>query len=186
MSVIALQTVEKPRLSLKAQTAAALAAAAGAVILPQIFHLLGAAAGLNTALGEIFLPMHLPVLLVGLLAGPYAGAAAGLIAPVVSFALSGMPGPAMLPFMTIELCIYGLVSGLLRTVKMPTLAKVLLAQVSGRAVRAAAILLAVNVLHISALPVSIIWTSVKVGAFGLALQWVLLPLLVYRVEGANK
>ena len=97
-----LRTMEKPRLSVKVQTLAAIAAVAGAVALPQIFHALGAAFGAGTALGETFLPMHLPILLVGLLAGPYAGAAAGLFGPLVSFALSGMPGIAMLPFMMLE------------------------------------------------------------------------------------
>lgn len=50
-------------------------------------------------LAKPFLPMHLPIILVGLLAGPYAGAIAGLLGPLASFALSGMPGIAMLPFM---------------------------------------------------------------------------------------
>ena len=183
MSSIALQ---KPRLSIKAQTAAAAAAVVGSVALPQVFHVLGALSGLGTALGEIFLPMHLPIMLVGLLAGPYAGAVAGLLAPAVSFGLTAMPGAAMLPFMMIELCVYGLLAGLLRNVNAPTLAKVIAVQVGGRAVRAAAILLAVDVLHISKLPVSIILTSIKTGAFGLALQWVLLPLLVFWAESADR
>ena len=65
-----LKTMEKPRLSVKVQTMATIAAIAGAVAVPQIFHVLGAAFGLGTGLGESFLPMHLPILLVGLLAGP--------------------------------------------------------------------------------------------------------------------
>ncbi len=69
-----LKTMEKPRLSVKVQTLAAIAAVAGAVAVLQIFHALGAAFGAGTALGETFLPMHLPILLVGLLAGPYEGA----------------------------------------------------------------------------------------------------------------
>ena len=103
-----LKTAARPRLSVKAQTLATLAAIVGAVVVPQIFHTLGAISGLGTALGETFLPMHLPIILVGLLAGPYAGAIAGLLGPLASFALSGMPGIAMLPFMMIELCAYGL------------------------------------------------------------------------------
>lgn len=176
---------QKPQLSFRAQTLAAAAAVAGAVVLPQLFHVLGAVSGLGTALGETFLPMHLPVLLVGLLAGPYAGAVAGALAPLVSFALSGMPGAALLPFMMIELCIYGLSTGLLRSVNIPTIAKVLASQIAGRTVRAATILLAVQVLGISQLPVSLIWTSITAGIFGLVLQWVLLPLLVFRVENRH-
>lgn len=55
------------------QPGTALLAVLAAVAVTQVFHLLGAASGLGTALGEAFLPMHLPVILVGLLAGPYEG-----------------------------------------------------------------------------------------------------------------
>ncbi len=175
-------TVEKPRLTFKVQALATAAAVVGAVALPQLFHVLGAVSGLGTSLGEIFLPMHLPILLVGLLAGPYAGALAGLLGPLVSFALSGMPGATMLPFMMLELCVYGLVTGLLRTAKLPTVVKVLLAQATGRAVRAVAILIAVYGLGNQTVAVSSIWTSITAGLFGLCLQWAFLPLIVYRVE----
>ena len=91
----------------------------------------------------------------------------------------------MLPFMMIELCIYGLTAGLLRNVKLPTIVKVVIAQIAGRAVRAGAILLGVNVFG-SQVNVSTIWTSIATGLFGLALQWALLPLIVYRVENLKK
>ncbi len=175
----------KPRLSVKMQTLSAIVAIISAVALPQIFHVMGALSGLGTALGETFLPMHLPIILVGILAGPYAGAASGLVAPLVSFALTGMPNAVMLPFMMIELCVYGLMAGVLRKSDMPALVKVLVAQVAGRGVRALAILGAVYVLEISAPPVSIIWTSIYAGIFGLALQWALIPLIVYRIENGK-
>lgn len=174
--------MEKPRLSVKAQTLAAAGAIVGAVALPQVFHLMGAVTGLGTALGETFLPMHLPILLVGLLAGPYAGAVSGFAAPLISHLLSGMPGAAMLPFMMIELCVYGLCTGLLRGAKLPTLAKVIAAQAAGRAVRAAAILFAVYVMGSTSIRPAVIWTSIPAGLFGLVLQWTFLPLFVYWVE----
>ena len=170
-----LATIEK--VSIKKQTVAALLAVVAAVALPQLFHVMGYLSGLGTALGEIFLPMHLPILFIGLLAGPYAGAIAGACSPLVSFALTGMPGSAMLPFMMLELC-----SGLLRTAKMPCIGKVLIAQVSGRAVRAVALLLAVFVFHTTKLPISIIWNSIVVGIFGLVLQWTFIPLIMYRLN----
>jgi hypothetical protein len=179
-------TVARPRLSVKVQTLATFAAIAGAVIVPQIFHILGAISGLGTALGETFLPMHLPIILVGLLAGPYAGAISGLLGPLLSFALTGMPGKVMLPFMMIELCIYGLTAGLLRDVKLPTLLKVLISQVAGRAVRAAAILLSVYAFGNANIHVAVIWNSIKTGAFGLVLQWSLLPLIVFWIENMKK
>ena len=180
------KTLSKPRLSIKVQTIATLAAIVGAVAVPQVFHLLGAASGLGTSLGEAFLPMHLPIILVGLLAGPYAGAIAGLLGPLASFALSGMPGIVMLPFMMIELCGYGLAAGLLRNAKLPTFGKVVIAQIAGRAVRAIAILAAVYLLGNENVRVASIWTSIATGLFGIALQWALLPLIVYRVENLKK
>lgn len=172
----------KPKLSVKTQTLAAIGAVAGAVLLPQLFHLMGAVSGVGTALGETFLPMHLPIILAGLLAGPYVGAAAGVLSPLISFLLTGMPGAAMLPFMMIELCVYGLTAGLLRSVNMPTIVKVVLTQLAGRGIRAAAILIAVYAFNSTAVPVAVIWTSIVTGVFGLALQWALIPLAVYRVE----
>lgn len=178
-------SMTEKKLSVKKQSIAALAAVVGAVALPQIFHILGAASGLGTALGEAFLPMHLPIILVGLLAGPYAGAAAGVISPLLSFALTGMPGAVMLPFMCIELCAYGLFAGMLRNVKLPTIAKVFAVQLGGRLVRAAAILIGVYAFGSPVQP-SMICTSIAVGAFGIALQWTLIPLAVYRVENSAK
>ncbi len=175
-------TAVKPKLSFKVQTLAALAAIVSAVALPQIFHVIGGASGLGTSLGEAFLPMHLPIILVGLLAGPYAGAVAGLFGPLVSYALSGMPGITMLPFMMLELCVYGLISGLLRNVKMPVIGKVLIVQIAGRAVRAAAILLAVYAFSYTGVQVATIWNSILSGLFGLILQWTFIPLIIYRVE----
>lgn len=174
------------KLSVKKQVLATIGAIAAAVVLPQIFHVVGMVSNMGTALGETFLPMHLPILLVGLIAGPYAGAIAGLLSPLVSFGLTAMPGPAMLPFMMIELCMYGLFAGLLRNTKMPTIVKVLLAQVGGRAVRAAAILVSVYLLGNAAIHTAVIWNSIIAGIPGLILQWILLPLLVYRIErGGN-
>lgn len=186
MSDTAILKQEKTKLSFKFQTLAALAAVVGAVALPQVFHVMGALSGLGTALGEAFLPMHLPVILVGLLADPYAGAAAGLLSPLVSFALSGMPTAVMLPFMMVELCIYGLSAGLFRQVKMPAVLKVLSVQVIGRAVRAAAVLLAVYGFSYQSIAVSVIWKSIAVGVFGIVLQLVLIPLIIYRVENIKK
>ena len=183
--VFRIKTLDKPRLSIKVQTLATILAIVAAVALPQAFHVLGRISGLGTALGETFLPMHLPILLVGLLAGPYAGAIAGLMGPLLSFALTGMPTQAMLPFMMIELCVYGLACGLLRNVKLPTIVKVIIAQVAGRAVRAIAIVISFYGFGSSIRP-AVIWNSIGAGIFGLVLQWALLPLIIYRVENLKK
>ena len=181
-----IMTKEHAQLSIKTQVWATVVAIAAAVVLPQMLHTIGAISGLGAALGETFLPMHLPIILVGFLAGPYAGVISGLLGPLASFALSGMPTGTMLPFMMIELAVYGLASGLLRRAQIPTLGKVLLVQIAGRLIRSVAILFAVYALGSEAIRVSIIWMSVKTGLPGLVLQWVLLPLLVLWVDKRRK
>lgn len=63
---------------------------------------------------RLLLPMHWPVILVGLCYGWRSGALVGLIAPGLSFLLSGMPYPVVLPAMTLELAGYGFLAGFLR------------------------------------------------------------------------
>ena len=178
-------TLSLKKLSVKMQTVATVGAIVSAVALPQIFHLMGAMSGLGTSLGEIFLPMHLPIILVGLIAGPYAGAISGFFAPLISFWLTQMPTAAMLPFMMTELCIYGLSAGILHKAKMPSIFKILVSQLSGRVIRALAILIGFYAFS-SPIPIAAIWNSIGKGIIGLTLQWVLLPLIVYRIEGLSK
>lgn len=75
------------------------------VILPFAFHAIPNG-------GTLFSPMHLPVLLCGIVCGSQYGLLCGLAGPLLSSILTGMPGPAYLPTMMIELAIYGLVTGL--------------------------------------------------------------------------
>lgn len=70
-------------------------------------------------IGNALCPMHIPVLLCGFLCGGYYAAAVGVIAPLLRFALFGMPpifpiGTAM----CFELLTYGLLAGILYQ-KMP-------------------------------------------------------------------
>ncbi len=176
------QSITKKKLSVKAQTLATIVALVSAVALPQIVHLIGKATGMGTGFGELLLPMHLPILLVGLLAGPFAGAIAGMLGPVCSFALSGMPSAAVLPFMMIELCGYGFFAGLLRTKNMPTVAKVFTVQVAGRVCRAVATVVAFYVLGSTEIPVVSVWNGVLNGVTGIAIQLIFLPIIVSLVE----
>ena len=182
MSVRALHRTDLPKLSLSTKAAATVLAIVAAVALPQLFHVIGAVSGQGTMLGVAFLPMHLPIIVVGLIAGPAVGAIAGAAAPLASFLLSGMPMLAMLPLMMVELCAYGLVAGLLREVKLPSLAKVVIAQLAGRVVLTAATAIAVFAFG-SSKAVAATWTSdLAVGLPGLALQWALIPLAAYWTE----
>lgn len=174
----------------KTKTVAAVLAVIAAVALPQIFHGLGHISDLGSALGETFLPMHLAIFLVGYFAGPWAGLAAGALSPAVSFGLTTlfgdpMPALAMLPYMMIELAVYGLVTGVFAnyrfgSVKLPVIVSLLIAQIAGRGVRALAIVF--GSLLGSPVAVSAIWMSILPGLPGLILQWVIVPLLVYYVS----
>ena len=76
------------------------------LVLPGAFHAIGA--------GTVFLPMHIPVLLCGLLCGWQYGAAVGFVVPLLSSVLTGMPPIfPVAPAMMLELCAYGLLTGLL-------------------------------------------------------------------------
>ena len=181
MPAAALRRTDLPKLSLGTKTAATLLAIVAAVVLPQLFHVI-AVSGQGTMLGVAFLPMHLPIIFVGLIAGPAVGAIAGAAAPLVSFLLSGMPMLAMLPLMMVELCAYGLVAGLLRGIKLPSLAKVVIAQLAGRVVLTAATAIAVFAFG-SSKAIAATWTSdLAAGLPGLALQWALIPLAAYWTE----
>ena len=169
--------------NVKTKTLATVIAVIASVALPQALHLLGAVSDMGTALGETFLPMHLAVFMVGFLAGPAAGLVTGLLAPLVSFWLTDMPTALMLPFIVIELAGYGLISGALADKKLPSIVKLLIAQIGGRALRAAAVLIAVNFFGTGLDPYAVIIKSVVMGLPGLIIQWIFIPLMLYRISG---
>lgn len=168
------------KLSLKAKVVATFVALTCAVVLPQLCHLLG-----GSGLGELLLPMHLAILLAGLIAGPAVGAVSGALAPILSFALTGMPIYTVLPFMVIELCAYGLVSGLMANVRTYSILKVLVAQISGRIVKMGALFITFYGFGGSISPVSVI-NAIKAGVLGIALQLIIIPLVIYAVNYAEK
>ena len=151
-----------------------------AVALPQACHLLGRQLGYGSALGEMLLPMHLPVMLAGMLGGPVTGLVCGVLSPLISFALTGMPMETMLPFMVVELAVYGLSAGLLRRTNLPNFVQVVLVQVAGRAVRALVLAAAVYGFGFTGLPISVVWTSVYAGLAGILIQWAVLSLPIWR------
>lgn len=75
-------------------------------VLPPAFHMLGPVA-------SVLSPMHIPVLLCGLVCGWSYGAVCGVVGPLLSSLLTSMPPAAALVHMLPELCVYGLVCGLL-------------------------------------------------------------------------
>ena len=178
-------TTSVKKISIARQFVYAFFAVIAAILLPKLCHNLGAALGVGSSVGEMLLPMHLPVFVAGAVAGPIAGAAAGAISPFVSFAITQMPSAAMLVFMAIELSVYGLCMGIMRPVKMPSVLKVLAAQISGRLVRAAAILLAFRLFDSPVAP-TVILTSIVNGAAGIILQLLIVPTVISFSERRNE
>ena len=171
-------------LSQKAKLAVICVAIASSVLLPELFHWLGIVSGLGSSLGEVFLPMHIAVIAAGFIAGPLAGATAGLLSPVISYALSNMPTETMLPYIIIELAVYGITAGLLNSNGRFLTVNVLLVQIFGRAMRALAMITGVCFFD-SPVSLFVIYTSIVKGLPGILLQLVLIPLFIYRVKNSS-
>lgn len=163
-----------------------LAAVTAAVILPQIFHAIGAVTGTGNAVGSALLPMHIPVILAGFIGGPMAGLIAGILSPLASFAISSMPSVAILPFMIIELGTYGLTAGLINKAKLNSFTQLVIVQLAGRAARALAILGAIYLLGSTALTVASIGEFIAAGIGGIILQWAVIPFAVNKIRGKSE
>ena len=170
------KVLNNSKLSLKRRAFYLLLSVAAAVLLPQIVHAAGVLTGTGAALGQALLPMYLPVILLGFCAGPVAGAAAGLISPILSFAVSGMPAVALLPFMTAELFCFGLFAGLIKNLKFNFVLKVLAVQLAARLVRLATVWI------ISPAALNATVSALIVGIPGMILQLLLVPLIVKKAE----
>lgn len=138
-------------------------------------------------IGSALCPMHIPVLLSGFLCGPWWAMAVGALAPLLRFALFGMPpifptGVAM----CFELATYGLVSGVVyaRLSKRggSVYAALLLAMVLGRVVWGAVM----SVLS-GAAGTPFTWAAFLAGAFtgaapGIVAHLILIPLIVFALR----
>ncbi len=137
--------------------------------------------------GNVLLPMHIPVLLCGLLCGPYWGLLCGLLLPALNCVLTGMPvAYPMLPIMTAEIALYGLVSGLLfhRTplsrLRWGVYPALLGAMVAGRMAYGAvfALLFALN----DSLKALSVWGAIVTGLPGIVVQLLIIPAVVIALR----
>ena len=165
----------------KTKTIAVLTAVTAAVVLPQLAHMAGMALGAGSSVGEMFLPMQLPVLFIGALTGPLAGCVTGVLSPLVSHVLTGMPVSVMLPFLVIELGVYGLTAGWTKNKLCKPLVRVITAQIAGRLARTLAMVASFYLLG-SSLPLQASWTYITAGVWGIAIQLLILPLLITLAE----
>ena len=140
--------------------------------------------------GSALCPMHIPVLLAGFLCGPWWAMAVGAVAPLLRFALFGMPpifptGVAM----CFELAAYGLVSGLLyarlpkKTVNIYV--SLVAAMLAGRVVWG---IVRVALSGVAGQPFT--WAAFMAGAFvnavpGIIVHILLIPVIVMALRKAG-
>lgn len=140
-------------------------------------------------IGNMLCPMHIPVLLCGFLCGPWWAACTGLIAPLMRFAIFGMPplvptGAAM----CFELAAYGLVSGLMTRLLPRRTGSIYLSLIT--AMLAGRILWGVVRVILSGVTGSAFtWAAFLSGAFttavpGMVLHILLIPLIVLALSKA--
>lgn len=141
-------------------------------------------------IGSTLCPMHIPVLLAGFLCGPWWAMAVGAAAPLLRFALFGMPpifptGTAM----CFELAVYGLVSGLLYA-RLPKKTASIYVSLIG-AMLAGRIVWGVVMAGISGVTGSAFtWTAFLAGAFinavpGIVVHILLIPVAVIALKKAG-
>lgn len=137
--------------------------------------------------GSALCPMHIPVLLCGFFCGPWYALTVGLVAPLLRFALFGMP--PLMPTgiaMCFELATYGVVSGLLYKLlpgkKVFTYVTLIAAMLAGRIIWGIA-----RVILAGLAQSEFAWTAFLSGAFvnavpGIILHILLIPVLVMALK----
>ena len=131
------------------------------IILPQLFHIFGQAAG------QTFLPMHIPVMLAGMLIGPVWALGVAVIVPVLSSLITGMPAVPMLAKKGVNVYL--------------NLAVTILC---GRAVYGLSLVAAVNVFSFAPpfANATAFFTGLVSGLPGVALQFIVIPLLMFALR----
>lgn len=169
------------KISIKSVIGVALIALA--VALPQFVHIIAGAAG-----GMTWLPMYLPVLIAGCILGAKYGVVVGLLSPVASYLITSafsnpMPMLARLPFMMVELAVFGCVSGAfaksIAKNALMAFPAVLVAEVCGRGVFMLCVLALQSV---STLTPSVVWAQIQTGLAGLFAQALLVPAIVIALR----
>ena len=176
------KTLRQTAIKISKEAAFILLTVAGAIILPQILHGLGALLGVGGKLGSIFLPMYLPVLIIGFYRGPIPGAIVGIMAPIISYAITGMPVVSLLPYITLELVALGALSGIFAGLKLHAPIRVALAQIVAKVIRLTAFAI---VLLIARGTLSGLFAGVLLSIPGAAIQLVLVSSLLMKKEKEN-
>lgn len=140
------------------------------VAIPRIFHVLA-----GSTAGATFLPMHICVLIAALTFGAVSSTVVAGSSILFSFLLTGMPSLARLPYMLIELMIYGILLSVFNK-KFNSYVSLVMTVVLGRILYAGVLFSAVNILGLSSYGISVM-ESVRMGIPGIILQLLFVPVL---------
>lgn len=149
------------------------------VLLPQIFHIFG------TAAGRTFLPMHIPVLLAGFLVGPLYGVGVAILVPILSSLFTGMPPVPMLYFMLAELAAYAVVAGVMyKKLRVNAYVSLIVAMLCGRLVYGLSLVLVSTVFGMT-FPfanAAAFFGGITSGLPGIIIQIVIIPPIIYAMK----
>ncbi|MGM0507640.1 MAG: ECF transporter S component [Fusobacteriota bacterium] len=158
------------------------------LIIPWVVHVMGLFMNLSdpTFLGKTFLPMHIGVFIGAMMFGPVIGGLVGLLAPITSMAVTGMPIASPFPMvqiMTIELMVYGLVSGFVYQKSKKEYLSLVLGMISGRAILFLILsmgLIGINNPNFSSF--SFIKGGIATGGIGLLIQLIMIPIIIKKIN----
>jgi thiamine transporter ThiT len=152
------------------------------VATPWLFHQFNLA-------GATFLPMFFFIFIAGLIFGWRAGLAVGMLTPLFSYGISRMPVLNILPQVVIEAAVFGLTAGLLREKLNLRFFWALLGAMFAGFLALFVFVLArslfntvYNPLGASGSPYSVVWTTIKQGWPGLAIQLAVVPFIAAFLE----
>ena len=149
------------------------------IAIPRIFHLL-----IGSSAGVTFLPMHLMVLISALTFGMFSSCIVAGSSVVFSYLLTGMPAIQRMPYMLIELVIYGLLLGLLNK-KYNSYISLIATLIIGRIIYAGILFFIVNIIGLNGYGISVIQSTIS-GIPGIIIQILLVPVLAMIVKKGIK
>ena len=149
------------------------------IAIPRIFHIL-----VGSSAGATFLPMHFMVLISAIVFGITSSCIVAGSSVIFSYLLTGMPALARMPYMLIELIIYGILLGLFNK-KFNSYISLIATMILGRILYAGVLFASVNLLGLNGYGISVM-QSIKSGIPGIVLQLALVPVLAMIVKKGIK
>lgn len=143
----------------------------------------------DVTLGNMFSLMHIPIFLCGFLCGWQWGAVVGFVSPLLRFLIFAKPPMPTALAMAFELCVYGLVAGILYKIlpkkNLFLYVSLIGAMLVGRAAGGAAMFVIAGIKG-TGYTMTTFFTSYFVNAIpGIVLHIVLVPLIVMALKNAN-